>query len=220
MTDDADHSEARYRDADFLRHRYVDQRQSASEIAASCSVTASTVARWLGRHGITDGEPYERTTCAACDDYFRYAPTLRDGTYCSNACANEQRKRQVTIECPGCGTTFERRESLDTEYCSMACWSDNNDSCSDWYELYGSEWQRQRDRAIQRDEHECIVCGISDSEHADRFGRGLEVYHIVPVRLFDQWDLPVEDAHELSNLVTVCRTHHPDALGRTVDTEV
>ena len=42
--------------------------------------------------------------------------------YCSNGCANDERKRQVEVECTGCGETFERRASLDTEYCSMACW--------------------------------------------------------------------------------------------------
>jgi hypothetical protein len=35
--------------------------------------------------------------------------------------------------------------------------------------------------------------------------------------LFEKWDVPIEDAHCLRNLVTVCRTHHPDAPGTTVD---
>ena len=46
----------RYRDESFLRHRYVERRQSASEIAADCGVTSSTVSRWLDHHDI-DREP-------------------------------------------------------------------------------------------------------------------------------------------------------------------
>jgi|GEM_PF-2126510 hypothetical protein len=112
----------RYRDAGFLRGRYVEAGQSASDIADDCGVTKSTISHWLSRHGITDGTSYERTQCENCSEFFRYAPSLRDGVYCSNACANDQRKRQVAVECVGCGETFERRASLDTEYCSIGCW--------------------------------------------------------------------------------------------------
>lgn len=224
----------RYRDADFLWTRYVDRRQSASEIAGACGVTSSTVSRWLdrhgiereqryqdhnwlSRHGITDGEAYERTRCDTCGDRFRYAPALREGTYCSNACANDQRKRQVTVECVGCGETFERRASLDTEYCCIGCWGEDTASVAEWAKLYRGIWHEQRRKAMRRDDHRCTVCGTSDEEHRERFGRGLEVHHRVPVRLFDAWDLSIEDAHTLSNLVTVCRTHHPDSPGTTVE---
>ena len=207
----------RYRDADFLRRKYVRDRQSASDIAEDCGVTKSTVCHWLSRHGITDGTAYERGQCENCSEHFRYAPSLRDGIYCSNECANDERKRQVAVECTGCGETFERCTSLDTEYCSIGCWGEDTASVSDWAKLYRGVWHRQRRRAMRRDDHRCTVCGISDEEHAERFGRGLEVHHVVPVRLFDAWDLPVEEAHTLSNLVTVCRTHHPDAPGTTVE---
>ncbi|MBX0287448.1 hypothetical protein EGH22_14020 [Halomicroarcula sp. F28] len=70
----------RYRDADFLRNRYVEAGQSASGIAEDCgvtrpnavrprnarvgvkrhaSVTSSTVSRWLDRHGIERDSNYQ-----------------------------------------------------------------------------------------------------------------------------------------------------------------
>jgi len=52
----------RYRDAKFLRTRYVEQRESASEIAESCGVTSSTVARWLARHDIEREPRYKDET--------------------------------------------------------------------------------------------------------------------------------------------------------------
>jgi len=209
--------EPRYKDEAWLREQYVELGRHQQDIADDCGVTTSTISHWLSRHGITDGAAYERTQCDNCGDHFRYAPALRDGVYCSNACANDQRKRQVSVDCVGCGETFERRASLDTEYCSIGCWGEDTASVPDWAKLYRGVWHKQRRRAMRRDNHRCTVCGISDDEHSRRFGRGLEVHHRVPVRLFDAWDLPIEDAHSLSNLVTVCRTHHPDAPGTTVD---
>ena len=49
----------RYRDADFLRRRHVERGQSASDIADECGVTASTVSRWLSRHGIERDPRYK-----------------------------------------------------------------------------------------------------------------------------------------------------------------
>lgn len=206
----------RYRDADFLRSRYVEQGHAASDIAEACGVTSSTVSRWPDRHGTTDGASYERTQCDTCGESFRYAPSLREGFYCSNACANDERKRQVSVECVGCGETFERRASLDTEYCSIGCWGQDIRIEGDFY---CGIWNEQRQKALERDGHECVQCGISNEEHKVRFGRELDVHHRVPVRQFAKWDCPSRDAHALRNLVTYCRTHHPDAPGRTTEPE-
>lgn len=208
--------EPRYKDRDWLHEQYIEAGRRQQDIADDCGVSKSTISHWLSRHGITEGTAYERTQCANCGDYFPYSPALRDGVFCSNACANDERKRQVTVECTGCGEPFERRTSLDTEYCSMACWGEDTASVSDWAKLYRGVWHEQRRKAMRRDDYQCTVCGISDEEHRRRYGRGLEVHHVVPVRLFDNWNLPIEDAHTLSNLVTVCRTHHQDAPGTTV----
>ncbi|WP_276249970.1 hypothetical protein [Haloarcula rara] len=206
----------RYRDVDFLRRRYADADQSAGDIADDCGVTKSTISHWLSRHGITDGAAYERTQCDNCGDYFRYASSLRAGTYCSNACANDQRKRQVAVECAGCGETFQRRASLDTEYCSIGCWGQEIRTEGDFY---CGIWNEQRRKALEHDEFQCVECGISNSEHNAQFGHELDVHHRVPVRQFAKWDCPIRDAHVLRNLVTYCRTHLPDAPGSTTEPE-
>jgi transcriptional regulator with XRE-family HTH domain len=204
----------RYRDREWLYDQYVEQGRRQQDIADDCGVTKSTISHWLSRHGITEGTAYEWTQCANCGDRFRYAPALRDGVYCSNACANDERKRQVTVECTGCGEPFERRASLDTEYCSMACWGE--DTGANHEKFYRGCWHEQRRRAMRRDQYRCTVCGITNEAHKEQFGQELDVHHEVPVRLFESWDLPIADAHALRNLTTVCRTHHPDAPGGTV----
>ncbi|WP_226010454.1 HNH endonuclease signature motif containing protein [Halomicrobium salinisoli] len=204
-----------YQDREWLREQYVDRRRDQRDIAEDCGVAESTICHWLARHGITDGESLRSANCVTCGDEFRYYPSVHDGRYCSNECANAPRRRQVEITCPNCEETFERRQSLDTEYCSMACWG--ADKTPDRSGFYSTHWLKQREKALERDNYQCTVCGISDDEHRRRFGRGIEVHHTVPVRLFKQWDKPPEHAHVLRNLTTLCRTHHPDAPGTTVE---
>lgn len=206
----------KYQNRDWLFEQYVERDREQADIANDCGVATTTICHWLGKFGITDGGAYETSVCDICGESFCYAPSLRDGLYCSTSCAHEPDKNKIEVNCAGCGDSFERWPSMDTEYCSLDCWSDNTCSDSAPSTLYAGVWYKRRQQAMQRDRFECTVCGISNQEHKDRFGRSLEVHHKVPVRLFDSWDCPIEDAHSLRNLITVCRTHHPDAPGSTV----
>jgi transposase/5-methylcytosine-specific restriction endonuclease McrA len=207
----------RYKNRDWLYEQYVECRRDQQDIADDCGVAKTTICHWLARHGITDGESMEATECTSCGETFRYYPSVRDGQFCSNECSNDLRKRQVGIVCDGCGETFHRRASLDTEYCSMECWGEDTRVTANPQELYRGIWHRQRQRALRRDGYRCVVCGISDEDHSDEYGHGLDIHHLVPVRRFVQCDCPPRDAHALRNLVTVCRTHHPDCGGETVE---
>lgn len=207
--------EPRYQQRDWLHEEYVEKRRSQQEIADQCGVSKATICHWLGRVGITDGESLAHAECFECGDSFWYYPSLREGNYCSNECANKHRQNQATLVCPTCDTEFHRRRSLGIQYCSLDCWGEEYGV--DAAQLYSSGWSRKREKALERDDYRCTVCGIDDREHRERFGFGLDVHHTVPVRLFAQWDRPIEDAHVLRNLTTVCRTHHGDAPGVTVE---
>lgn len=56
-------SEPKYRDADWLREKYVDERLSTPKIGEICDVHHSTIQDWLNRHGIEtrQGGPYTAT---------------------------------------------------------------------------------------------------------------------------------------------------------------
>lgn len=196
-----------YQNESWLREQYCERGRKIADIAADCGVGKSTISYWLGRHDITERESLSTTECETCGRAFRYYPSVRDGRYCSNECAHEPTKRQVTVTCPNCDTEFQRRASLDTEYCSPACWSEDLYPGTD---RYTGRWYRQRRNALERDNRRCTICGISEKAHQERAGQGLDVHHSVPVRLFDRWGVPVSDAHELRNLVTVCRSCHFD----------
>lgn len=203
----------RYQEEEWLHRQYVERDKDQQEIADICGIGKTTVCHWLARTGITEGSSLQEGTCKTCGDEFRYYPSVREGRFCSNRCAKDQQKRQVRVTCPNCDTDFSRWESLDTQYCSMECWGEDHRVYSeDWYR---GRWCSQRQKALERDEYQCTVCDISDEEHKRKFGRSLDVHHIIPIRLFAIWDVPVDDAHELRKLQTVCRTHHPDSPGTT-----
>jgi phage terminase large subunit GpA-like protein len=65
------------------------------------------------------------------------------------------------------------------------------------YAEWGSNWIEQRAKARKRDGYKCQVCGY--------WSRSIHVHHIKPRRLFDGH---VEDANVLSNLISLCGSHH------------
>jgi hypothetical protein len=75
---------------------------------------------------------------------------------------------------------------------------------TDGRRLYEGNWLTQRRKALVRDDWQCTECGMSDDEHVDRYGWGLEVHHRTKARWFDD----LEAANRLENLQTVCRSCH------------
>ncbi len=93
---------------------------------------------------------------------------------------------------------------------------------------YGSNWRRQRQKALERDGYRCRVCGASGRKEADfaaaahdqsgsnpvRRGITLHVHHKRPFREYgyvkgvNENDL---DANQLDNLVTLCPSCHRQA---------
>jgi len=75
-------------------------------------------------------------------------------------------------------------------------------------EAYGSGWNELRENALERDDHECVVCGKT----RDEIGRNPDVHHIVPVRRFaESEDREKEDAHTLENVISLCIECHRKA---------
>lgn len=92
---------------------------------------------------------------------------------------------------------------------------------------YGSNWRRQRRKALERADYSCQRCGITDAEHRGKHvdrtrgvGIGLDVHHRVSVRLFKRWALPFEDANRLSNLEVLCQSCHRNFGDRVGTLEV
>lgn len=71
-------------------------------------------------------------------------------------------------------------------------------------DYYGKLWSEMRSKRLERDNHKCLICGISQDKHIEKVGKDLHIHHIKPVCSFEN----VEDAHKISNLRTVCASCH------------
>lgn len=105
------------------------------------------------------------------------------------------------------GTFLEAKESAGFEPIA----TDNLPRGEDHYawkegkvQYYGKTWQKQRERALERDSYECKSCGVSAEEHKETIGVDLHVHHITPARDFDDH----KERNKLSNLITLCAACH------------
>lgn len=74
---------------------------------------------------------------------------------------------------------------------------------------YGPNWTKQRRKCLERDNHECRVCGKTEEE----IGREPAVHHITPRSEFnDSWK-----QNELNNLITLCHSCHGKLEGKFKD---
>lgn len=158
--------------------------------------------------------------CAACEREVlrpRWKRDLNDRHYCSDCWGDSA----VEIECEVCGETDSAwpTTAAGRRFCSYGCmgeWRGDNITGSDhprWrggYEgYYGASWPQQRAAALRRDQARCQDCGLTDAEHARRFDESLTVHHIDPVvRFRKNGELNEDAAHQLENLVSLCRPCH------------
>lgn len=139
------------------------------------------------------------------------------------------------VECAVCSEELERKPSMaklrDRHFCSTECeaeWKSENmvgPNHPNWdgyaKSYYGKNWREQRQKRLEYDDYECVVCGLSQEEHKDRLGRGLEIHHIDPIENYrDGRELDWEGANRLENLLTVCRACHAKWEGIPLRPEV
>jgi len=64
----------------------------------------------------------------------------------------------------------------------------------------GDDWRATRKRVLERDDHKCRFCGVSNQAHKEEHDRGLSAHHIIPK------DDGGRD--DVDNLLTVCQSCH------------
>jgi len=172
--------------------------------------------------------------CHWCGDAIQVERRKYDAykrNFCSKGCLTDWqsewrsgREKVETRPCSYCGDPVERFPSEfydERQFCTHGClgsWlseqnvGEANPSWSGGHErYYGSSWQRQRSEALDRDGHQCVVCGMTSSEHIETHDQGLHVHHITPFRKYGVENH--ERANRLENLVTLCQTHHVEWEG-------
>ncbi|MCB2179470.1 HNH endonuclease [bacterium] len=106
----------------------------------------------------------------------------------------------AVYRCNHCGVEFERAKWVrggDLKFCSRSCFQQyaKTHFRRRLPNSYGKSWRPAKRRAMDRDHHQCQDCGSK---------KKLVVHHIRPYKTFEQ----SLAAHELDNLVTLCRACH------------
>lgn len=74
---------------------------------------------------------------------------------------------------------------------------------------WGSGWREIREKAIQRDNEQCLRCGMSRKEHKEQTGFDLNVHHRRPRQYYYYHEeKSLDEANKLENLLTLCFACH------------
>lgn len=204
----------RYRNRDWLQRKYHGEGLTQREIAEECGVSPRTVRKYMNRFSIetraVEGADHplygqERTEEVRAEiSTTMEGRELSDETKSRLAEAHEGRtlppetRQKIADSLTGTTRSEETRRRM-----SRSTAGEKNPNWKGGYSRrYGSGWAVARERVRERDEV-CQHCGHDGSE------RRLEVHHVVPVRQFRRADsASLEDAHDESNLVLLCRRCH------------
>lgn len=174
-----------------------------------------------------------KVACDWCEQSFRLREAKveqQTHTFCSPVCRASWRSEHYTgddnprwkgggrVTCAWCDTELRvkpsRTEKVARHFCGVRCkaaWQEAYQVGEDhprwaggYSDYYGANWERQRRRALERDGYRCVVCRLSHEDHVERFGHGLHVHHVRPIREFDEKEV----ANALNNLTTMCRDCH------------
>jgi len=184
-------------DENWLRERYVEDDLSTYDIAELTDVSRPTVTNWLRHHGIEVANPgpanpgdVARLTDA---DWLReqYVEKQRPTTSIADQLDVDHR----TVRSYLCDHGIEIREQVGENHHQ---WKGGYD------EYYGPNWYDQRRKVLKRDQHRCQRCGITEPQHRQESGRGLDVHHKTPFREFNDYT----EANQLENLISLCLSCH------------
>lgn len=123
--------------------------------------------------------------------------SYNDGKTCSAACHNEwirtdpERKRKI-------GDAFRGANHPN--------WQGGKSQLNN-ISNRGPNWKVQRERALRRDGYKCVDCSMTQDECRAKWGRGLDVDHVIPYHNFSSYI----EANALSNLQCRCASCHTTA---------
>lgn len=152
-------------------------------------------------------DPESRTAmiCEQCGKSFEHYIS-NPKKCCSNECRWKAMKTTPYVHvCPCCDEEYETNKKYQ-EFCSNECSGiakrgENHPNWAGGASIhYGPNWETQKRKAKDRDQHTCQLCGYESG--GDTL---LDVHHISPYRKFDDdW----ETANQLNNLISLCRSCH------------
>lgn len=76
-------------------------------------------------------------------------------------------------------------------------------------DYFGPNWKEQRKKALERDNFECVICGMANEIHKEEFNQSIHVHHIRPRKEFvEDGEFDYTEANKIDNLISLCNSHH------------
>lgn len=192
----------RLTDAEWLRQQHHDNRLACHEIGEKLGVSADTVLRWLQKHNIE--RVWRHTSHPDLDNADKLQNWHVEEDLSTVDIGNMLDVHRTVV------AYHLRKHGIGVRNI-VKCGSDHPSWEGGYDNYYGPNWQTQREKALRRDNYQCVDCGITNEEHKTEFGRALTCHHVTPIREFRlQYDEPEwwERSNQLENLVTLCDPHH------------
>lgn len=104
--------------------------------------------------------------------------------------------------CDQCGGELHKGRSKmpANQFCSRDCYYDYCSSDGD--SGYNQFWSSQREKRLELDGHSCVICPAKEEQ-----GVAIDVHHVEPLNPVEKWN-NVNEAHQINNLVSLCRSCH------------
>lgn len=155
---------------------------------------------------------FDERECLMCGDTFIAPSFMKNIVTCSEYCKIRkltlQKMKGKYLLCRVCNKPIWCQPKRNHSFCSKSCanigttifTSERNIVRNKYKKYYGDNWLSQRNRARERDNFTCQICGITEKE----YGKQLSVHHKVPFLLFDDYKI----ANKLKNLTSICEPCH------------
>jgi len=183
------------RDKSWLRKRYWLKGDSTTDIASELGVDASTVGYWLEKHGL------------GCRDRNQRPEQLESYEEMHQLYIQEDLSGREIADKLGCNHKAVYRW-LDKHGLDKVPKPHRRQEANPLYKgashYYGPNWDNIRSNIRERDEV-CQGCGMSRTEHYEKWDKDLEVHHITPARKFGD---DYESMNDPDNLVALCASCH------------
>jgi len=209
-----------YKDEAYLRQEYTDKERSLSDLADEHDVTIETIRYWLKKFDIPrrsrggpSGEDHYawkggkvELECEVCGAAFKVKPFRKDtAEVCSRQCHGKRLEDAYSGEGnPQYGVrgednaTYGRTGEAHPMYGVRG--EDNpNYTGGGWRD--SADWADARAEAMSRDNGRCVECGLTNTEHVQKYKHELHVHHI---------EKPEDGGskYDLANLRTLCASCH------------
>jgi len=192
----------------WLRKQYWENGLSWQEIADALSVSYGTVQNAMNRHGI---ESHSQG-----DDRLKDADWLKQ-QYSESGKTGYEIAQQLGVSY---NTVYEWLEKHGIDKRDPHAKGADNPRFEGGTRYYGPNWDEQREKRIEYDDHECQRCGMARDKHREEFRGDIHVHHIKPKNEFlDGDELDWEEANVMSNLITLCRDCHCIMEGLPIQTD-